>query len=156
MRKVLLALVAAVLLVNVVSADEAPQAYFNLGQVDFVIPLTRITATPWLYDVLNSRASMAAETVLVSFPRKEVKVLGMTIPVNSATFSAGAQTSERARFTPIGSIGFDFGKIITNAPAALTNFGIWIGHDFRSDNPNNVRIITDAGIKASVPIELKW
>lgn len=156
MKRTIVALLLVMSLGLVARAEETPGAYIHFGQIDFTYPIAHVTATPWLWDFLNSRASMAAETTLVTFPRRDMPLnifnTSFLVPKNTMTLSAGAQTSEQARFTPIASFGIDFGKIITNAPTALTNFGIWFGHSCNPDNPNRSRIITDAGIKASVPL----
>jgi hypothetical protein len=156
MRKALFALCTVLMFAVVARAGENPGAYFHIGQVEFTYPIAHVTATPWLWDFINSRASMAAETRLASFPRNNMKIsivgTDRLVPANTFILSGGAQTSEKAKFTPIGSFGIDFGKIVTNAPKMLTNFGIWAGHDFRDDCPNRSRLITDAGIKASIPL----
>ena len=139
-----------------VCAAENPGAYIHVGPIDFTYPLAHVTATPWLWDFINSRASMAAETTFATFPRADIPFTlgGQACVLHQDTFNIayGAQTSEQAQFTPIGSLGFNFAKLTTNTGEKITNFGVWCGHDFRDTNPNRCRVITDAGIKASVAL----
>jgi hypothetical protein len=139
-----------------VRAAENPGAYIHVGPIDFTYPLAHVTATPWLWDFINSRASMAAETTFCTFPNKPLPfTLGgqtFVMPQDMFNIAYGAQTSEQAQFTPIGSLGFNFAKLTTNTGEKITNFGVWCGHDFRDTNPNRSRVITDAGIKASWPL----
>lgn len=132
--KKLFAVLAMVLMMGVGSAKAADlidgSVYFQAGNLKLTIPMANLSVIS-LYDFWKGEGLMGGETPLVVF--------------NDFRVNVGAVTSFQANGMPFVSVDYNFGKLMSNVPPFLAAAGLWVGHDFMT-NDNR------AGIKASIPL----